>query len=460
MPKNLKTILLNSAIWGVIYVVLNSGFQYLRDRGNSQPPQALARALPAAIPACGPLPSLGTTSILDGGTLQRENVQYGALAIKNDQPVTVVAILADASMTRRYQAITVGAGSETQVQVPSGHYGLGIMSGRTWCSLDRGFTDGTKHSVNGGVTVKPDSTIQTIVGTGAAPGEISLLYRNQYRTEEFREGGLEVRQSLRGYITSGTINGKPVSFMIDTGASQVALPAWLAEQAGIRCTRSAQYSTSAGSVTGCNGTAAEVSFGPFRLQDVEVAVISGAENVLLGMDVLRRFNMVWRGDAVRITSLDAVGQLPGSSPSKSFAPVVPWIAPAPPSALFVPPVAMTKHDDGKFQWFGDHWLTLLAAFIGVAWAAWRQRKNSPASPKPKSKNDYYYNPKEFRAERPSTPPPRPQTAGTPQSRLLLACGGDKARMVRLMEYETRKAPFITDSEAATRAIDRIERDRQ
>ncbi len=136
---------------------------------------------PSQLPLCGPAPVLGTTSLLDGGTLQRENVHYGVLAIRNDQPVNVVAVLMDSTMTRHYQVITVGAGSETQVQVPSGQYGFGIMSGRTWCSLDRGFTDGTKHSINGGVTIKPEAAIQTIVGTGAAPGEISVLYRNIYQ---------------------------------------------------------------------------------------------------------------------------------------------------------------------------------------------------------------------------------------------------------------------------------------
>ena len=49
---------------------------------------------------------------------------------------------------------------------------------------------------------------------------------------------------------------------------------------------------------------------------------------------------------------------------------------------------------------------------------------------------------------------------TPWAWLLRACGGDIGRAERLMDYEQRKAPGISRDEAASRASERLERDRR
>lgn len=51
-------------------------------------------------------------------------------------------------------------------------------------------------------------------------------------------------------------------------------------------------------------------------------------------------------------------------------------------------------------------------------------------------------------------------AQTPWSRLLRACGGDHGKAERLLVYEQRKAPGISRDEAASRALERWERDRR
>lgn len=48
---------------------------------------------------------------------------------------------------------------------------------------------------------------------------------------------------------------------------------------------------------------------------------------------------------------------------------------------------------------------------------------------------------------------------TEKRRLLLACHGDRAQMERLIEYEKRRVPLISDTEAARRALERLERER-
>lgn len=46
-----------------------------------------------------------------------------------------------------------------------------------------------------------------------------------------------------------------------------------------------------------------------------------------------------------------------------------------------------------------------------------------------------------------------------RDRLVAACGGDRQRAERLQEYECRRAPRISDEEAAQRAWERLQRDR-
>ena len=457
MRTNWRTVVLYGAIFGVV----SSAFTYLSTGGHSQLARATSTNLPAADPACGPLPTLGTTSLLDGGMLQRDDVQTGILAIRNDQPVPLVAVLADLTMARSYQAITVGARSEAQGSIPSGQYGFGIMSGRSWCNLDIGFTDGSKHSINGGVLIKPQSTTQAIVGLGASPGQISLVYRNLYRTEEQRGGGLEVRLSPTGYVTSGSVNGKPAAFVLDTGASHATLPAWLAQQAGIQCDRAVEYLTAAGSQAGCNGMAAELSFGPFTLRNVEVAIVSGGNTALLGMDVLRRFNMAWRDDAVRITSLDSPTLAPAVSHQVPFAPVVPWIAPAlvQLGSAMVPTLIARDGEPWRFRQYAGFILGVLSLLSLGKWV--QQRKLLRFRGTPGAPSNMYYNPKDFRKDRMAMSPDRHPPQGSPQRRLLAACLQDKELMLRLMDYEKEKSSTsITDAEAAERAIYRIERDRK
>ncbi|WP_018990361.1 M23 family metallopeptidase [Aromatoleum toluclasticum] len=51
-------------------------------------------------------------------------------------------------------------------------------------------------------------------------------------------------------------------------------------------------------------------------------------------------------------------------------------------------------------------------------------------------------------------------AQTPWARLLRACGGDYGKAERLLDYEQRRAPGISRDEAASRAAERLERDRR
>lgn len=310
---NKQNIWSTLAIWVVISLVMYTVFKQIESRkpvSSQGVPRNIAPNMQGfispSVPLCASLPGRGIPPTFDSTAMQnRAGVPYGTLTLKNTQTVSVVAVLMDISESRPLQALTVGPGATTQIKVPSGQYGFHIFAGNNWCNLNRGFTDGTRHKITGGVEIKGAENTLTTIGPSSTPGQITIGYRHLRDAEQTQPGVLVVRQSENGYVTPGTVNGVSVSFIVDTGASGLSISSWVAQQAGIRvCDRQTMHSTANGYVAGCESTVAELSFGPFRLTNVKVSILPNLPSgALLGMDVLRRFNMVWRGDMVQISSI-------------------------------------------------------------------------------------------------------------------------------------------------------------
>lgn len=109
-----------------------------------------------------------------------------------------------------------------------------------------------------------------------------------------------VLQRNRGghYVAPGSINGEPVVFLLDTGATQVALPAKLAQKLELRRGPSVQIQTANGSVTGYQTRLASVQLGPIVVRDVSALVTGGLaeDTVLLGMSFLKYVEFTQRGE--------------------------------------------------------------------------------------------------------------------------------------------------------------------
>lgn len=67
---------------------------------------------------------------------------------------------------------------------------------------------------------------------------------------------------------------------------------------------------------------------------------------------------------------------------------------------------------------------------------------------------FIYRRKSSRSSKSST------NAGSDHSRLVGACFGDRAKAVRLADYEKSRAPNISRSEAIKRALERLQGDRR
>ena len=96
------------------------------------------------------------------------------------------------------------------------------------------------------------------------------------------------------FLTAGSINGKSVQFMVDTGATAVAMGAAEAKRMGIDYTagKPVRMSTANGATIGYLLTLSSVRIGDVEVQNVEAIVAQQSmPYVLLGNSFLTRFSM-------------------------------------------------------------------------------------------------------------------------------------------------------------------------
>jgi len=97
------------------------------------------------------------------------------------------------------------------------------------------------------------------------------------------------------YRAAGTINANAVKFIVDTGASLVALSSFQAQQLGIDFRQGApmQVSTANGLARGYAVTLDQISVGALSLSNVSAVVIEGPspQTALLGNSFLSRVNL-------------------------------------------------------------------------------------------------------------------------------------------------------------------------
>jgi aspartyl protease family protein len=106
------------------------------------------------------------------------------------------------------------------------------------------------------------------------------------------------------YVAEGMINGSRVTFMLDTGATQVALPMRTARSLGLQLGDAVQLRTANGDAVGYRTRLDRVRLGPIELRGVAAVATDGmdGEVVLLGMSFLKRVEFAQRGDRLTLRS--------------------------------------------------------------------------------------------------------------------------------------------------------------
>lgn len=114
---------------------------------------------------------------------------------------------------------------------------------------------------------------------------------------------VELTRARDGHFhIDGAIQGAPVRFLVDTGASTVSISRELAGRIGLGCDIRATFHTANGSVQGCSSRVAGLEFGPFRIENASVAILPNlASEALLGMNALRQVRMEQEADTLRLS---------------------------------------------------------------------------------------------------------------------------------------------------------------
>lgn len=117
---------------------------------------------------------------------------------------------------------------------------------------------------------------------------------------EHGDGFIDVRLLGNGqghFVLDGAINGQVVHFMLDTGATDVAIPEALANELGLARGSSVTLSTANGRTEGYRTRLDSLQLGDIRLQGVRALVVPGldGQTVLLGMSALKQLEFTQRG---------------------------------------------------------------------------------------------------------------------------------------------------------------------
>ena len=114
------------------------------------------------------------------------------------------------------------------------------------------------------------------------------------------DGSVRIERGMDGHFRArGYINGQPVTFLVDTGASSVSVTDALAAKAGLEGGEKVRFRTANGERDGRMVVAEEVRVASLIVRDVRVGTgYTGddSDDALLGQNFLRFFDVQMNGD--------------------------------------------------------------------------------------------------------------------------------------------------------------------
>jgi aspartyl protease family protein len=99
------------------------------------------------------------------------------------------------------------------------------------------------------------------------------------------------------YVVRGTINGAAVTFLLDTGATQVSIPSHIAEELNLVTQGNYRVQTANGSVTVYKTEIGQLSLGNIFLYNVAAHINPAmkSDQILLGMSALKQVDFYQTG---------------------------------------------------------------------------------------------------------------------------------------------------------------------
>ncbi len=132
--------------------------------------------------------------------------------------------------------------------------------------------------------------------------------RNPNQNPQTRTGAdgvqelLLTRNRAGHYVASGSINGEAVVFMLDTGATDVAIPGPVAKRLRLKQGKAMIYQTANGPVRVYATVLDDVSLDNISLQGVRASINPAMhqQEVLLGMSFLKHLEFTQRGNTLTL----------------------------------------------------------------------------------------------------------------------------------------------------------------
>lgn len=100
------------------------------------------------------------------------------------------------------------------------------------------------------------------------------------------------------YNVTGAINGQPVEFFLDTGATDISVPEHIARKLGLKKQQEIQFYTANGIARGWATRLRSVSIGNITLHDLAASINPNVDDavILLGMSFLKHIEFTQKGD--------------------------------------------------------------------------------------------------------------------------------------------------------------------
>ncbi len=110
------------------------------------------------------------------------------------------------------------------------------------------------------------------------------------------------RNRFGHYVATGTLNGEPIVFLLDTGATTLSIPEPVARRLNLVRGAPMQVTTANGVITTYSTTVETVALGSIELHQVRANINPQVqdEEVLLGMSFLKQLEFTQRGESLII----------------------------------------------------------------------------------------------------------------------------------------------------------------
>lgn len=146
-------------------------------------------------------------------------------------------------------------------------------------------------------------------------GLLTLLFSNFLEQQDFPNQSVETSDSGNGpqtvilkmnrsghYVAPGKINQVAVTFLLDTGATDVAIPENLAKRMNLKKGNRTMSQTANGIVRSYSTVIDEISLGGIELYNIKATIFPGMPGgeVLLGMSFLRHLEMIQKGNILTL----------------------------------------------------------------------------------------------------------------------------------------------------------------